>query len=249
MNLLAGFLLGLAGSLHCLGMCGPLMALMPFRKHASAVGMAGDRLLYHAARVVVYALLGLVMGLGVSALHVNQFERAIALFGGTAMIAFATMQLILHRSPVPHRFTSRFAQAISKRIQKLLQGRRGAHTLVLLGSLNALLPCGLLYAALAGSLGASASDQGVVQASAFMAAFGIGTLPMMLAVSIGIRFLTPSASLRLRSWAPALAMFAGAIIILRGLALGIPYLSPLQIQASSAMHSQIPPAAACCAHH
>lgn len=266
MTMFAGFLLGLASGLHCLGMCGPLMAVMPFRQTTSVFGMAADRFLYHVARVTMYALLGLVMGFGVDLFHVNHLERTVALLGGSVMIAFATMQLILHRSPLPNRLTSKFSRPVSHAMRALLKGNRSWLTIVALGALNALLPCGLLYAALAGSVGAAATYQGdmqgatyttalessafssALQGAFFMAAFGIGTLPTMVAASIGVRLLTPKASKHLRSWAPSIAILAGAIIIVRGMALGIPYLSPSEVVPTSAATGKVTRPPACCTH-
>src|SRR5215216_6009230 len=113
MTLVAGFLLGLAGSLHCLAMCGPLMAVMPFRTTTTAASMITDRMSYHLARVIVYALLGLVVGFGVELFRIGHVERTAAIVGGALMIAMASMQLILHRSPLPFRAMAKVSRPIT----------------------------------------------------------------------------------------------------------------------------------------
>jgi sulfite exporter TauE/SafE len=100
--------------------------------------------------------------------------------------------------------------------------RRGLRVLVLLGALNGLLPCGLVYAALAGAMACGSPAAGV----AFMAAFGLGTTPTLLALSLSGRMLPLPFRLKLRSAIPLGVCVLAALLILRGLSLGVPYLSP-----------------------
>jgi hypothetical protein len=84
------------------------------------------------------------------------------------------------------------------------------------------LPCGLVYAALANA----ASQKSIPTAVAQMAVFGLGTLPMMLAIGLSGRMFPAALRMKLRAAIPAGVCLLAALLILRGLALGIPYVSP-----------------------
>ncbi|MCA9002730.1 MAG: sulfite exporter TauE/SafE family protein, partial [Planctomycetes bacterium] len=101
--------------------------------------------------------------------------------------------------------------------------RQDALGMVGLGLLNGLLPCGLVYVALAGAMAAGSASQGAV----YMGLFGLGTVPMLLAIALGgpcLLRLVPRRQLRLA--VPAAALLVGALFLVRGLDLGIPGLSP-----------------------
>ena len=95
-------------------------------------------------------------------------------------------------------------------------------TLLLFGLLNGLLPCGLVYAALAGA----AATGGPLGGALFMAAFGLGTIPAMLAVSLAGRLITAPWRARFQRAVPVAMAVLAVLFIVRGLSLGIPYLSP-----------------------
>jgi hypothetical protein len=88
--------------------------------------------------------------------------------------------------------------------------------------LNGLLPCGLVYVAMAGAVSRGTVLSGV----GYMAAFGLGTMPTMLAISLSGKILPPSIRLKLRSAIPVSVFLLAALLILRGMSLGIPYVSP-----------------------
>ena len=104
----------------------------------------------------------------------------------------------------------------------LLLRRRSFGSLVVLGLLNGLLPCGLVYVACAGA----AATSGILAGPRYMAAFGAGTAPMMLAIGLGGRLVPLAWRLKLRQAIPISVCLLGILLILRGMSLGIPYLSP-----------------------
>jgi hypothetical protein len=104
----------------------------------------------------------------------------------------------------------------------VLLRRRSFAALALLGLLNGLLPCGLVYVACAGA----AATGGVFAGARYMAAFGAGTVPMMLAISLSGKLVPPSLRLKLVKAIPVCVFLLGTLLILRGMSLGIPYLSP-----------------------
>ncbi len=91
--------------------------------------------------------------------------------------------------------------------------------------LNGLLPCGLVYVALAGAVSTSSLSNAIL----YMALFGLGTLPTMLAISLSGKLFPIAFRLRLRAAIPIGVCLVAGLLILRGMALGIPYVSPALI--------------------
>ena len=216
MALLPAFLLGLIGSFHCAGMCGPLALALP-NPSSSRTGFWIGRLAYHAGRLGTYCALGLVSGLIGKSVALGGMQRWASIGLGLMLLfgLFGSKRL---------RFSNPASSLISrlKTNMSSLLLRRSFGSLLALGMLNGFLPCGLVYVA-----GTTATVQGgIVAAVAYMAAFGLGTLPMMLTLSLGARFLTVSVRLNLQRAIPVTVCFVALLLILRGMSLGVPYLSP-----------------------
>ena len=209
----AAFILGFAGSLHCLGMCGPLALALPGGNRRWGPLLA-SRLLYNVGRIITYSLIGLVMGALGHFVSFAGFQQGLSLVIGAALL----LGLVFYRHAV---FAQKLVGVVQQKVAALL---RVEHSAVLLpiGLLNGLLPCGLVYAAAA----ASVLQGGVLAGGLFMLAFGLGTLPMMLAVSMAPRLF----GLHRMPWAqkalPVALLVTGSLLMLRGMGLDIPYLSP-----------------------
>lgn len=220
--------LGLLGSLHCAAMCGPLMLALPVPPGGPAKFLAG-RIVYQLGRVGTYALLGVVAGVIGKSIFLAGFQRWLAIALGVAiLLGFLFSKKIALAAPVV-RLVGRLKGAMGTQLQ-----RRSFRSLALLGMLNGLLPCGLVYVAMAGAVSRGTILSGV----GYMAAFGLGTMPAMLAVSLSGKIFPASLRLKLRSAIPVSICLLAGLLILRGLALGIPYLSPDLAAAG----------AGCCAH-
>lgn len=210
---LAGFLLvGLTGSLHCAGMCGPLVWMMPFQ-HLTGLRRWLAILLYHAGRIAAYGLLGALFFSFREAFD-PRWQQNVALFLGIILMIFGMLSFFGNRGSRLLRPVSILVLAALARVS----GYRSIGYLGLTGFLNGLLPCGMVYM----GLGLSMKTPDMVHAIAGMVAFGLGTIPMLLAVTIlrrRIRF----SGIR---WANALIVLFGLLVLLRGANLGIPYLSP-----------------------
>ena len=222
------FALGILGSLHCAAMCGPLQLALPVPSGGGAGRFIVGRIIYQLGRVTTYCMLGAIAGLVGKSIFLAGLQRWLSIALGVAVLAgFFISQKIAMSAPVV-RFVMWLKAAMSVQLQK-----RGFPSLALLGMLNGLLPCGLVYVALAG-----AAVCGAILASlGYMAAFGAGTLPMMLALSLSGKMFPPAFRLKLRAAIPVGVCLLGALLILRGLSLGIPYLSP-----------DLSSGANCCAH-
>lgn len=213
----AAILLGLAGSLHCVGMCGPLMLALPVNREVRASFLTG-RLLNQAGRILVYGILGLVVGFAGEQLVTAGLQQWLAVLAGVFMLFFIAWPAGLGRfRRGPALLVGRLKMLFATFLQ-----RRGHSALFLLGMLNGLLPCGLVYLALASSLalGDAASS------AAFMVIFGLGTSPALLMVTGAARFIR--ARMRHSTFRMVQASLAvvACLVILRGANLGIPYLSP-----------------------
>jgi len=211
------FILGLFGSLHCAGMCGPLALALP-GAGASMTGFAASRLAYNLGRIMTYGLLGLLFGVVGKTLFLAGIQRwaSMALGGALLVGLFASRRLALWQ-PV-----TRFVQQLKSRMSTLLR-RRSMASLTLLGMLNGLLPCGLVYVAGAGAT----ATGGIVSSLIYMAAFGAGTVPMMLAIGLSGKLVPQPLRLKLVKAIPVSVFLLAMLLILRGMSLGIPYLSPI----------------------
>ena len=208
--------LGAAGSLHCAGMCGPLMLALPSASGGRAQFVFG-RLAYQAGRLATYAALGILFGILGKSLAVVGLQRWVSLGAGVLM-------LLGLAALIPHRASTPILKLVSwlKRQAGQLLSRRTTGSLALLGGLNGLLPCGLVYAAAAGA----ASLGGVLAGAEYMLLFGLGTLPMMLGLSLSGQAFPMAWRNQFQRLVPATLAVVATLLILRGLALGIPYLSP-----------------------
>ncbi len=210
------FMLGLAGSLHCAGMCGPLALALPHNGRGWG-GFLWGRGLYQVGRITTYTALGLVFGVVGRSLAMAGVQRWLSIAAGCLILAgLAATRSRWTEGPMPG-----LVAWVKGRFSRLLQ-RRTQSTLLWLGLLNGLLPCGLVYVAGAGA----AATGGIGSGAAYMALFGLGTVPLMLGISLSGRAIPFGWRLRLQRLIPVSVGVVGVLLILRGMDLGIPYVSP-----------------------
>lgn len=216
MILVTAIVLGLVGSLHCAGMCGPLALALPMTGNARSTFILG-RVAYNLGRIVTYCALGAAFGLVGQTLVLAGFQRWVSLAAGTAILAGLLLSTKF-ATTVP---VARAVAWIKSGLGAMLRQRSLASTFAL-GTLNGLLPCGLVYAACAGAV----ATGGLVEGVEYMAAFGLGTVPMMLGIGLVGQKLQFTLRFKLQRLIPASIAIVAVLLILRGLSLGIPYLSP-----------------------
>jgi sulfite exporter TauE/SafE len=214
-NLYAALLLtGLLGSLgHCLGMCGPLVMMVGVRFKAQGVSPLPNHLLYHGARISVYALLGAIVG-GIGSLlglgdGLSNLAGAVSLLLGLGIIVFGLGYL---GYPPLGRATG--AGLWLNRWMNRTLTRGGTAGLIGLGLTNGLLPCGLVYSALL----IAASSGRTLTGALGMFLFGISTVPALLLVGMGAGALSVHSRQTLVRVAGLLILIVGLQLILRGLA-------------------------------
>lgn len=209
-------LLGLLGGLHCAGMCGPLMLALPSGGRGGFRFVAG-RCVYHLGRIAMYCVLGSVFGLLGRSLVLAGLQRGVSISLGAVILAALFVSPRMLELP----WMVRWVLALKTAMAGFLRARTWS-SLAVLGGLNGLLPCGLVYAACAGAAATGHWTTGAL----FMSVFGLGTLPVMMAISLTGHLLPSAVRMRLRHLMPVSVALLGCLLILRGLSLGIPYLSP-----------------------
>ncbi len=209
-------MLGLVGSLHCAGMCGPLAMAVPVAGSGRGA-VIRSRLVYNLGRVLTYAAMGAVVGLLGQAFALAGVQRWISLVAGAVILAGVLVSSRwLNGLPV-HRGLAWLKSTFGQLLR-----RRTLGAVTLLGVLNGLLPCGLVYVACTAALASHHWWEGVT----YMTLFGLGTVPMMFGLGmVGLK-LQSMLRFRLQRLVPVSLAVVGGLLLLRGLALGIPYVSP-----------------------
>ncbi|MCF8277645.1 MAG: sulfite exporter TauE/SafE family protein [Flavobacteriales bacterium] len=214
------FAIGALGSFHCIGMCGPIALSVPMGGKHGLIGVL-RALAYNLGRISTYAILGLVVGLLGQRIAIGGYQQALSIAVGILILAFLILPKTITKKLNPTSTFARIFLKLKNTFRGLFQSKNAFGPLVL-GLINGLLPCGLVYVGLAGAL--ALGDP--ISSAEFMAAFGLGTVPVM----ISIIFLGDLISLQwranIRKLMPVMFAIMGALFILRGLNLGIPYISP-----------------------
>jgi sulfite exporter TauE/SafE len=211
------FFIGLFGSVHCIGMCGPLALSLPSFQQRWWLVVA-DKMLYNLGRMVTYSFLGLLIGFLGKQLWLLGLQQGVSLVSG-GFIILAGISGILKIRLNNSRILSPLLAPVNRLLNYALQHKAG-HLIV--GLLNGFLPCGFVYLALVGAI----NTESPLTAAAYMFWFGAGTFPLMLLATVSAGFVGPVIRRRINKAMPYLMVFLGIWFILRGLNLGIPYLSP-----------------------
>jgi sulfite exporter TauE/SafE len=211
------FFIGLFGSVHCIGMCGPLAFAVPTIGNKWWL-IVTDRTLYNLGRVITYTLLGLLIGLVGKQLWIYNLQQGISLLSGLLIIMAAITRLFKIRL-TGSKVLSHIFSPVNKLLAYAIQHHDG-HFVV--GLINGLLPCGFVYLALAGAVNTISP----MTAAQYMFWFGLGTFPLMLIATVSSGFISPLLRRRINRTIPYLMVCLGFWFILRGLNLDIPYLSP-----------------------
>lgn len=218
--LATAFALGLLGSLHCVGMCGPIAFMLPVDR-SNSFKKVTQIAIYHFGRLLAYSLIGLVFGIVGKSLYIFGLQQQLSIIIGVLMIVlviipYKTIGKYNLSKPL-HRLISKVKSSLGKALKN-----KTADTFLTIGFLNGFLPCGLVYMAVFGAI----ATGNLAEGSLYMVLFGLGTIPLMTtAIYIG-KFLNSSVKQRIQKAIPIFVVVIGALFIVRGLGLGIPYISP-----------------------
>ncbi len=212
--------LGLASGFHCIGMCGPI---------ALSMGISGKKkanqylqnLTYQSGRIFTYSILGALVGIVGQGFQLAGFQRYLSIIAGIMLVTMALFSLggkdFATRIPAVNRALLQVKINLGK-----LLAKRDYRSRFLTGLLNGLLPCGMVYMALTASLAAG----GIVQSMSYMFIFGLGTLPFMFGIVLVGNIISQGMRNKILTFIPVMMIVLGSLFILRGLELGIPYISP-----------------------
>lgn len=221
--LYSAFILGLLGSFHCVGMCGPIAFMLPVSRD-NEVKKFLQVFLYHAGRLLAYGLIGLTFGLIGKSFDLFGMQQQLSIGIGILMIL-----VILLPAGKFQKFT--FSQALYRLIGRIKSSlgaalkKKTPDTFFTIGFLNGFLPCGLVYMAVFGAIAAGS----VFTGSLYMLLFGAGTIPLMTTAVYFSGFLGGAMKNGVQKLIPAFVVIIGVLFIIRGLGLDIPYLSPASV--------------------
>jgi sulfite exporter TauE/SafE len=211
------FMLGLLGSMHCLVMCGPLVMGVARLSDQSFLHKIKQASVYNFGRIGAYVLLGIVFSMIGSALSVVGLQKAMSIITGAFLILLLVFSLdiesFIFKSSRARSLYARYFNYLSKSTIVLAN-----EYAVGLGFLNGLLPCGMVYVALAGAMASDTIFNGAV----FMFLFGIGTLPMMFSLMVGAQWVKRLGRNRLKRFIPIAQFCLGVYLIYRGIVVEAP---------------------------
>lgn len=215
----SALVMGFAGSLHCVGMCGPLALSLPVSPSRNFSRITGG-LIYNTGRVLTYALLGLLLGAIGDLIIVTEWQSKLSIALGIVILLYLFVPKRYFHLTSANVFSKPFL-LLRQQLGKLFQSSK-ISSLFFIGILNGLLPCGLVYLALS----SSAISASTVHGGMFMLFFGLGTFPMMFATVIMGNYLNQSIRQKINKAVPFLLFFMAVLLILRGMNFGIPFISP-----------------------
>ncbi|WP_324720773.1 sulfite exporter TauE/SafE family protein [Salinimicrobium sp. HB62] len=232
--LYSAFILGLLGSFHCIGMCGPIAFMLPVSRENKLLKFF-QIFLYHSGRLLSYSIIGLAFGLIGKSLNIFGIQQQLSIGIGALMIL-----IILLPSKRLQKFN--FSKPLYRVVGKVKSSlgvalkKRTPDTFFTIGFLNGFLPCGLVYMAVFGAVASGA----IISGSLYMLLFGLGTIPLMTTAVYFSSLLGGELRSKVQRLIPAFVVIIGLLFILRGLGLGIPYLSPAPagtlVEASASCH-------------
>jgi len=202
-------------------MCGPLVLSLPVQQLGARQRMVSTGL-YHTGRILIYATGGLLFGLLGRRVYLAGWQQGLSILLGVSILCWiAGKRFAVRTGAAASRTPAAFygwLQTWMTRLWKSPSPRK----FLLMGMANGLLPCGMVYMAIAGAL----TSPTILRAIGFMAFFGLGTLPMLLGLQATGRMVSISFRQQIRKALPYLTAVMAILLILRGLNLGIPFISP-----------------------
>ena len=235
-----GFILGITSNIHCIGMCGPIALAIPVKRTSNWTILNGV-LHYNFGRILSYSFLGLIVGSIGLTIQTLGFLQGLSIVSGLFLILFAWKKW--YKSAIFSEFpTFGIHVFIRKNLGKVITSQ-SPFKIGILGILNGLLPCGMVYAALLNSVLAG----NLIGSASAMIAFGIGTLPAMIAVGFAANRIDAKMRQKFSKIVPYLLTVVGLLIAIRGMNLGIPYVSP-KVSVTKTHFRQTPAIEMSCCH-
>ncbi len=222
--MIAALALGIFGSLHCLGMCGPLILSLPYNRASKKTEIIQHQVAYHSGRLLIYFTLGLMTGIAGETLRLFLMQQRISIISGVVILLIYFLPKLFSNSnrlftiPKLTPIITKLRSFILDDTHKINNGQYFG-----LGMINGILPCGLVYIALVSAI-AQASP---FHSALFMLLFGLGTGPALILLSNSRSLLAPKTYQKLAKLTPVLVILVSSLLILRGSGLDIPFISPI----------------------
>lgn len=211
---------GFFGSAHCIGMCGPIAIALPVPQ-SNAFNFVSGRVLYNIGRIFTYSFLGALFGLLGSRIVIAGFQQFATIILGVVILLVIITPFKYKAKITQHKLLQKISLPIKSGIGELFK-QGTIPSMFLIGVLNGFLPCGLVYIAIAGAIASGDAVSGMM----YMTLFGLGTFPAMFLATVFGRFINLNIRKKLSKAVPVFAAILAILFILRGMALGIPYISP-----------------------
>jgi sulfite exporter TauE/SafE len=215
----SAFIMGMAGSLHCVGMCGPLALSLPVSHNSDLARMTGAAI-YNSGRILSYTAMGFVFGSVGSLVIATQWQSSISLALGIIIVLYLLVPKKYFHLTATNKFNKPFL-LLRQQLGILFQSKKKS-SLFAIGILNGFLPCGMVYLALSSSVITAHTWPGGM----FMLFFGLGTFPAMFTAVFAGNYLHQTVRLKIRKIVPVMLFIMAVLLILRGMDLGIPFISP-----------------------
>lgn len=210
-----GFLTGF----HCIGMCGPIAVSLPLKSN-TWFSRVSSAVIYNLGRTVTYSAMGLIFGFVGQGFRMAGMQQWLAIVIGSVMILSVFFPLLFNsiaaRSPL-FSLVNKIKASLG-----LLFGKKTYSSLFFIGLLNGLLPCGPVYVAIGLSLAAGSALNGMF----YMALFGLGTIPIMLGLNLLGNFVSAPMRKYMRKVVPVFIVLMGIWFVMKGLGLGVHFVSP-----------------------
>lgn len=222
MEIWTALIIGFAGSLHCVGMCGPIVLALPTKINSKNLDFILKRLLYNIGRVSTYALIGIIVGYLGQSLKIWGYQQTLSILIGVVILLWVIIPKKYHKIITELSLIKKGFGILQKSIGKLFKNESYLSFYVI-GILNGFLPCGFVYMGAAGA----ASTGNYFSGGLYMVLFGLGTVPALFVLSIFGKYFNQSLRNKFNKAVPYFAVILALLFILRGLNLGIPFISPM----------------------
>lgn len=199
-------LLGLTASLHCVGMCSPLVMAVS----SSSPQAVKSRLVYNSGRIFTYSMLGALFSTVGVLLPIARYQYALSIAFGVVLLIIALLRIDRFNIPWITPVLLRFSSFLKNQFSGALRKKRMSSTFVL-GTINGLLPCGMSFIALTYTILLQRPVDGMM----FMMLFGIGTLPVMLGLTSVLAMLMQKLSLNFSRLSTVFMLISGVLLIAR----------------------------------
>ncbi len=222
MEIWTAFIIGIAGSLHCVGMCGPIVLALPTKINSRNIAFILKRLLYNVGRVTTYFLIGLLAGYVGQSVKLWGFQQVLSILIGVIILLWVFIPKTYHKIITDLQIIKKGFRLLQNSIGRLFT-KQNFLSFYIIGILNGFLPCGFVYMGAAGA----ASTGNYFSGSLYMVLFGLGTVPALFVLSIFGKYFNQSLRNKFNKSVPYFAVILALLFILRGLNLGIPFISPM----------------------